>query len=45
MMTLRAIAQQKQDTEHERLARYVEDQDERIASMMPHCHLEIALRQ
>jgi hypothetical protein len=41
MMTLRAIAQQKQDTERERLARYVEDQDKRIASMTPHCHLEI----
>ncbi len=47
MQTLHNTVQreQKDTTERERLAQYVEDQEKRIASMTPHCHLEIALKQ
>jgi hypothetical protein len=39
-----AFGPDKGKTERERLTQYVQDQEKRVELMVPHCHLEIALK-
>lgn len=40
-----AYGPEKGKTERERLTQYVEEQEKRVELMIPHCHLEIVLKQ
>lgn len=40
-----AYGEQKGKTERERLTQYVEEQEKKVELMMPHCHLEVALKE